>query len=232
MRLTPDGNPLSALHQRIVNCERCPRLRTYCRRVAAEKKRAHRDEVYWGRPVPGFGDPAARILIVGLAPAAHGANRTGRVFTGDSSGHFLMGALHRAGLANRPSSTHASDGLRLTGVYISAAVRCAPPDNKPLPSEIDACLPFLAAEINLLEHMRVVVALGRIAFDATLRVLGSTGQSLRPRPAFGHGFVHSLGPALPVLVASYHPSRQNTNTGRLTQAMFDHVFTTALAASG
>jgi len=228
--MNPD--PLAALQRQIVNCERCPRLRSYCERVAVEKKRAHRDEVYWGRPVAGFGDPSARLLIVGLAPAAHGANRTGRVFTGDSSGHFLMRALHRAGFANIPSSTHAADGLKLAGVYIAAAVRCAPPDNKPLPSEIEACLPFLAAELDLLSSVAVIVVLGRIAFDATLRVLANRGVSLRPRPAFGHGAVHALGPGLPTLVASYHPSRQNTNTGRLTEAMFDSIFTTALHIQG
>ncbi|HSK09612.1 MAG TPA: uracil-DNA glycosylase [Vicinamibacterales bacterium] len=217
-------HPLPVLQQQISECTRCPRLREYCEQVAREKKRAHRDELYWGRPVPGFGDPDARVWIVGLAPAAHGANRTGRVFTGDSSGHFLMRALHRAGFASIPSSTHAADGLRLTGAFISAAARCAPPDNKPLPLELDACFPWLRAEFAALRRARVIVALGRVAFDACLRLLGERGALVRPRPAFGHGALHAFGPDLPTLVASYHPSRQNTNTGRLTEPMFDEVF--------
>jgi uracil-DNA glycosylase family 4 len=222
--------PLARVARQIVACERCPRLREYCARVACEKKRAHRDEAYWGRPVPGFGDPLARLLIVGLAPAAHGANRTGRVFTGDSSGDFLMRALHAAGFANQPTSHRADDGLALTGAFIAAAVRCAPPDNKPASAEIARCLPFLAAEAAALPRLEVVVALGRIAFDACLRVFGATGAAVRPKPAFGHCAVYHLGPGRPVLVASYHPSRQNTNTGRLTPEMFDAVFRAARAA--
>ena len=228
---SPD-RPINEWQARVVQCSRCVRLREYCARVAREKKRAHRDEEYWGRPVPGFGDPEAALLIVGLAPAAHGGNRTGRVFTGDSSGDFLMRALHRAGFANIPTSTHAGDGLALTGAYIAAAVRCAPPDNKPLPSEIEACLPWLAGEMACLPRLRAVVALGRIAFDATLRLLGERGARVRPRPPFGHGLVHRFAGDTPALVASYHPSRQNTNTGRLTEAMFDEVFTTAKAFLG
>jgi uracil-DNA glycosylase family 4 len=218
---------LAAIRQAVVACEKCGRLRRYCEEVARERKRAHRDEVYWGRPVPGFGDAAARLLVVGLAPAAHGGNRTGRVFTGDSSGSFLMRALHAAGFANQPTSERRGDGLVLTDVYIAAAVRCAPPDNTPTSAEIARCLPYLAAEVEALARLRVVVALGRIAFDACLSVFGDRGATVKPRPAFGHGLVHPLGPGQPALVASYHPSRQNTNTGRLTPAMFDAVFAEA-----
>jgi uracil-DNA glycosylase family 4 len=219
----PDRD-LAGIGRAIVSCEKCPRLRQYCEAVAQEKKRAYRDQAYWGRPVPGFGDPCARLLIVGLAPAAHGANRTGRMFTGDSSGDFLMRALHDAGFANVPTSLHAGDGLALADVYIAAVGRCAPPDNKPTTAEIARCLPYLAAEVNALKGLRVVVALGRIAFDACLKVL--PGRQA-PKPAFGHGAACALGPGRPVLIASYHPSRQNTNTGRLTPAMFDEVFRTA-----
>jgi len=226
------ASSLLFLRERIVSCERCVRLREYCARVARDKKRAHRDEEYWGRPIPGFGDPAARLLIVGLAPAAHGGNRTGRVFTGDSSGDFLMRALHRAGFANIPTSTHARDGLALADAYIAAAVRCAPPDNKPLPSEIENCLPWLEAEVAALTRLEVVVALGRIAFEATLRVLAARGATVRPRPPFGHGLVHHFEAPFPALVASYHPSRQNTNTGRLTESMLDDVFRAARALVG
>ncbi len=210
-----------------MNCERCRRLRRYCQRVAVEKKAAHRDETYWGRPVPGFGDPAARLFVVGLAPAAHGANRTGRVFTGDGSGDFLMRAMHGAGFANQPTSRDGLDGLMLHDAYIAAAVRCAPPDNRPTPREIAACRPHLVAEFDALANVRVVVALGRIAFDACLSLLGDRGARTRPRPPFGHGLVHRFGPGVPALVASYHPSRQNTNTGKLTPEMFAEVFETA-----
>jgi uracil-DNA glycosylase len=219
--------PLSSIQQSVIACAKCPRLREYCARVAAEKKRAHRDETYWGRPIPGFGDPGARLLVVGLAPAAHGGNRTGRVFTGDSSGDFLFRALHKAGFANQPTSVRPGDGLRLTDAYIAAAVRCAPPDNKPTPAELARCLPWLSAEIDELRRLRVIVALGRIAFDATLRVL--PGRPRGERPAFGHALVHRLPPPLPALIASYHPSRQNTNTGKLTEPMFDEVFAAAKA---
>ena len=223
---------LFEIQQSVIACEKCRRLRTYCERVAAEKKRAYRDETYWGRPVPGFGDPAARLLIVGLAPAAHGGNRTGRVFTGDSSGDFLFRALHKAGFANQPTSVHAGDGLQLRDAYVAAAVRCAPPDNKPSPEELTRCLPWLAAELQELPNLRVIVALGRFAFEATLRLLrggdGGSGFSGTPlRPPFGHGLVHVLPEGLPTLIASYHPSRQNTNTGKLTEAMFDAVFVAA-----
>jgi uracil-DNA glycosylase len=223
--MTPTS--LAQVAAAVIACERCPRLRRYCQAVALEKKRAYRDEDYWGRPVPGFGDPAARLLIVGLAPAAHGANRTGRMFTGDSSADFLMRALHRAGFANRSTSDRRDDGLVLRDAYIAAAARCAPPDNKPTPSEIARCLPYLDAEIAALKDLRAVVALGRIAFDACLTVLGRRGAEVRPKPAFAHAAVCPIGLCQPVLIASYHPSRQNTNTGRLTPAMFDAVFTAA-----
>jgi uracil-DNA glycosylase family 4 len=217
---------LIAVHQEIVSCELCPRLREFCTRIAREKRRAYRDEIYWGRPVPGFGDPRARLLIVGLAPAAHGANRTGRVFTGDGvggSGDFLMSALHRAGFSNIPTSHHPDDGLTLRDAFIAAAVRCAPPDNKPTPAEIARCLPHLDAEIAALPRVRVVVALGKIGFDAYLRLLAHRGVEIRPRPAFGHAVRHGL-PNGQTLLGCYHPSRQNTNTGKLTAPMMDDVF--------
>jgi uracil-DNA glycosylase family 4 len=227
---------LADVHHAIVSCERCPRLREYCRRVAVDKKRAYRDETYWGRPVPGFGDPAAQLLIVGLAPAAHGANRTGRVFTGDGtggSGDFLMAALHRTGFASMPTSSHAGDGLALHDAYILAAVRCAPPDNKPLPEEITRCLDHADAEIDALPHLRVVVALGRIAFDAWLQVVKRRGVRVSPKPQFAHGAVARLDVGesrLPgVLIGCYHPSRQNTNTGVLTARMMRDVFRRARA---
>ena len=220
---------LTVVRDQIVACERCPRLRAYCQRIAREKKRAYLLDTYWGRPVPGFGDPGARLLIVGLAPAAHGANRTGRVFTGDgtgASGDFLMGALHRAGFANIPTSQRVDDGLELTGAYIAAAVRCAPPDNKPTPEEITRCLPHLDAELAALPSVTVVVALGRIGFDAYLQLLRARGLVIRPKPEFDHGSVHPL-PNGQVLIGCYHPSRQNTNTGRLTPRMMDAVFRAA-----
>jgi uracil-DNA glycosylase family 4 len=221
---------LADVHHAIVSCERCPRLRAYCRRVAQEKKRAYRLDTYWARPVPGFGDPAARMLLVGLAPAAHGANRTGRVFTGDGvggSGDFLMSALHRTGFANMATSRQIDDGLTLKDAYIVMAVRCAPPENKPTPEEIVRCLDHLDAEINELPPARVVVALGKIAFDVWLQLLRKRGISVRPRPQFAHGAVVRMtdGPAGPhALLGCYHPSRQNTNTGKLTPAMMEKVF--------
>jgi uracil-DNA glycosylase len=222
---------LADVHHAIVSCERCPRLRSYCGRVAREKKRAYRDDTYWGRPVPGFGDPAARLLIVGLAPAAHGANRTGRVFTGDGvggSGDFLMSALHATGFANTTTSQRIDDGLALTDAYILAAVRCAPPDNKPLPEEITRCLDHLDAELAYLPDVRVVVALGKIGFDAWLQLLKRRNIRVSPKPPFGHGEVARLdvgSTGLPgVLIGCYHPSRQNTNTGVLTQSMMRDVF--------
>jgi uracil-DNA glycosylase family 4 len=228
----PDPILLTAVRDAIISCDRCPRLRGYCAEIARTKRHAYRDEVYWGRPVPGFGDPDARLLLVGLAPAAHGANRTGRVFTGDGplgSGDFLMGALHRAGFANIPTAQHVDDGLMLTDAYIAAAVRCAPPDNKPTPEEIANCLAHLEAETSALPRVRVVVALGRIGFDAYLQLLGRRGVTIRPRPAFGHSVAHTL-PNGQVLIACYHPSRQNTNTGKLDARMMDDVFVRARQA--
>jgi uracil-DNA glycosylase family 4 len=216
-------NDWSTLESSILSCRLCPRLVAWREEVAREKRRAYRDETYWGKPVPGFGDPAARLLIVGLAPGAHGANRTGRMFTGDSSGDFLYAALHRAGFASQPTSRDRDDGLTLTDTYISAACRCAPPNNKPAPDELTACLPFLAAEITLLRDIQVVVALGRIAFDAVLRVYAPTTGAVTP--VFAHKAACSLGPGLPMLVNSYHPSRQNTQTGRLTVEMCNDVWT-------
>jgi uracil-DNA glycosylase len=220
---------LELVRRRIVACELCPRLRDYCTRIARERRRAYREDSYWGRPVPGFGDPRARLLIVGLAPAAHGANRTGRLFTGDGiggSGDFLMAALHRAGFANIPDSQRKDDGLRLSDAYITAAVRCAPPGNRPTPGEIATCQVHLDAELRALRRVRVVVALGRIAFDAYLQLLKRRGLAVRPRPRFGHGSINDL-PSGHVLVGCYHPSRQNTNTGRLTARMMDEVCRTA-----
>ncbi|HEY7057505.1 MAG TPA: uracil-DNA glycosylase [Vicinamibacterales bacterium] len=217
--------PLDLVHERIVACVACDRLRTYCARVAAEKKAAHRADVYWGRPVPGFGDPAARLLVLGLAPAAHGANRTGRVFTGDGSGDFLMRAMHREGFATIPTSQRADDGLMLKGAYIAAAVRCAPPANKPTPEEIAACHAHLVAEVAALPHIRTIVCLGKIAFDAAWRLLASRGIIVRPRPLFVHGAVYATDG--PTIIASYHPSRQNTNTRKLTPAMLASVFRAA-----
>jgi uracil-DNA glycosylase family 4 len=222
---------LAAVHHAIVTCERCPRLRDHCREVAREKKRAYRHETYWGRPVPGFGDVDARLLVVGLAPAAHGANRTGRVFTGDGvggSGDFLMAALHRTGFANLATSRHAGDGLALTDAFIAGAVRCAPPDNKPLPEEIGRCLDHLDAELAQLPRVRVVVALGKIGFDAWLQLLRRRGRVPSPRPQFGHDHVFRIGDGEtgvpPVLIGCYHPSRQNTHTGKLTPVMLEAVF--------
>ncbi len=221
---------LEAVRAAVVACQDCGRLRRYCLRVADEKKRAHRDDVYWGRPVPGFGDPDARLLIVGLAPAAHGANRTGRVFTGDGSGDFLAAALHATGFANLPTSRRADDGLALRDAYVLSAVRCAPPDNKPTPEEIGRCRRHLAAEIAALPRLRVVVALGKIGHDAYLAYAAEIhGARPRPRPTFGHGSEAALGPGLPPLLGCYHPSRQNTNTGKLTAPMMRAVFARARA---
>ena len=207
----------------VVACERCPRLRAWCREVALIKVRRFRDETYWGRPVPGFGDPRARLLIVGLAPAAHGANRTGRVFTGDRSGDFLYGALHRAGFANRGVARSRDDGLRLRDCYIAALARCAPPQNKPTPREILSCLEYLRREFRLFADLRAVLALGKIGMDGVLRMLREEGIVPRRKAyAFGHGVSHDLGGGLK-LFASYHPSQQNTFTGKLTASRFDDV---------
>jgi len=218
---------LGALQREIVECRRCPRLVAWRELVAREKRAAFRDEHYWGRPVAGFGDPKASILLLGLAPAAHGANRTGRIFTGDRSGDFLFAALHRAGLASQPTSTRADDGLRLAGAWIAAAVRCAPPANKPTPQERDDCLPWTAAELELLPNVRVILCLGALAWDAALRLRGTAGHAaLRPRPRFGHGALTQPA-AGPALLGCFHPSQQNTFTGRLTPTMIDEVLATA-----
>jgi uracil-DNA glycosylase family 4 len=211
------------IHNQITSCTRCERLRTYCSRIASEKKAAHRADVYWGKPVPGFGDPNARVLVLGLAPAAHGANRTGRVFTGDGSGDFLMRAMHAAGFASIETSQRIDDGLRLSDAYIAAAVRCAPPDNKPSVEEIAACHPHLVAEVAALKRLRVIVALGRIGFEAAWRLLGERGVRIRPKAVFGHGLVYRTHEG-PAVIASYHPSRQNTNTRKLTPEMLKDVF--------
>jgi uracil-DNA glycosylase family 4 len=207
----------------IVDCFKCPRLVAWREKVAAEKRASFRDEEYWGRPVPGFGDPSATLFVVGLAPAAHGGNRTGRVFTGDRSGDWLYGALYRAGYANQPTSVHAGDGLELRDAYIAAVVRCAPPDNKPTPVERDTCLPYFQRELALLRRVRVIVVLGKFAYDVVARELG-----VRPRPKFGHGAEIALDDGRRI-VCSFHPSQQNTFTGKLTEEMFDSVFQRAKA---
>jgi uracil-DNA glycosylase family 4 len=214
---------LARVERDVVACERCPRLRRWCRKVALEKVKRFRDEDYWGRPVPGWGDPKARLLIVGLAPAAHGGNRTGRVFTGDRSGDFLFAALFRAGFANQPTSISRTDGLRLHDCYFAPLARCAPPLNKPTPAEIARCRPFLERELALLGGVRAVLALGKIAMDGYLKLLRDGGRLPERRAyAFGHGVSHDLGDGLR-LFASYHPSQQNTFTGKLTPAAFDAV---------
>lgn len=233
---------LAALEAQVTACRRCPRLVRWRENVADEKRAAYRDEEYWGRPVPSFGDPDARILIVGLAPAAHGANRTGRMFTGDRSGDWLYGALHRAGLANQATSTHRGDGLELSGTFVTAGVRCAPPANKPTPAERKKCRPYLEREFELFPDARVVVCLGSFAYALVLRILGDGGYGVpRPRPKFGHGVEVALerdagagggGPAALTVLASYHPSQQNTFTGTLTEEMFDAVWARAVALSG
>jgi uracil-DNA glycosylase family 4 len=221
-----DRLALAALTAEIVACRACPRLVEWRERVAREKVARFRDETYWGRPVPGFGDPDATILIVGLAPAAHGGNRTGRVFTGDASGDFLFAAMHAVGLADRPVGRRADDGLTLSGAYIAAAVRCAPPANKPLPPERDRCAPYLARELGLLEQVRVVVPLGAYGWDAAIRAIATAGGvDRRPHPRFGHGAEALVGGYR--LVGSYHPSQQNTFTGRLTPVMLRDVLARA-----
>ena len=222
-RRAAGADSLAALARDVVACTRCPRLRRYCAQVAAVRKRQFAAWTYWGRPVPGVGDPRARLVVVGLAPAAHGANRTGRMFTGDGSGDWLIRAMHRAGFANRPTSVRRGDGLRLVNAYLTAPVRCAPPKNRPAPAEIARCLPFLERELALLPRTEVVVALGRIGFDVCRRLFAVRGAATRAL-RFAHGAVYDLRPRGPVLIASYHPSRQNTNTGRLTEPMLDAVF--------
>jgi len=218
------ADSIPAIRRDLIACTRCPNLRRYCETIARVRRRAYRDQTYWGRPVPGFGDPAARLLILGLAPAAHGGNRTGRVFTGDRSGDFLFAALHRAGFANQPVSTHRDDGLELKDAYITAALHCAPPNNKPGPVELARCRDYLIRELRALAQVRAVLALGRIAFDEYLKTLLVMKRLPSRRGlAFRHGAAHPLGDGLPTLFAAYHPSQQNTQTGRLTVAMFDHV---------
>jgi uracil-DNA glycosylase family 4 len=213
---------IDPLNERIVACRRCPRLVAWREQVAREKRAAFRHQDYWGRPVPGFGDPRARLLVCGLAPAAHGGNRTGRIFTGDRSGDWLYGALHRAGFANQPISSHRGDGLALTDCYITACVRCAPPENRPTPQERDNCLPYLVEDLRLLRRVQVIVCLGGYAWDGMLRGLREIGHIPARKPRFGHGAEIVVGPY--TLLGCYHPSQQNTFTGRLTQQMMDAVF--------
>jgi uracil-DNA glycosylase family 4 len=218
---------LTTLHEAVVTCRRCPRLVAWREEVAREKRASFAHEDYWGRPVPGFGDSDARLLVVGLAPAAHGANRTGRMFTGDRSGDWLYRALNRAGFASQPLSTGKDDGLTLTDAYVTAAIRCAPPGNKPAPVERDACRSFLEEELDLLVNARVVVALGKFAFDQVWRILRDRGEPLpRPKLSFAHGAEQTVRPGM-TLLASFHPSQQNTFTGTLTEEMFDEIWARA-----
>lgn len=217
---------LKALEAELIQCRRCPRLVAWREEIAQTKRKAYRDETYWGRPVPGFGDPQARILIVGLAPGAHGSNRTGRMFTGDASGDFLFPALHRAGFANQPTAQHIGDGLTLQDVFITAICRCAPPKNRPYVREIKNCLPWMKSEMDRLPRLQGFVALGQIAFDGIRRLYKGMGTDL-PKLEFGHNQLYRLGDGLPWLLSSYHPSQQNTLTGRLDEAMFDAIWTRA-----
>ncbi len=220
METTQDWQTLEA---NILACRRCPRLVAWREQVARQRRRAYRTWEYWGKPVPGFGDRQARVLVVGLAPGAHGANRTGRMFTGDGSGEFLYRALFQAGFANQPFATHREDGLILNTLFISAVCRCAPPQNKPAPAEIANCLPYLAQELGLLPNLQGIVCLGKIAFDNTLGLLRGLGYAI-PRLEFAHGAAYQPGNGAPWLLASYHPSRQNTQTGRLNEAMFAEIW--------
>ena len=224
------SNALDELCETVINCRLCPRLVAWREEVALTKRAAFADEEYWGRPLPGFGDPKAHVLVVGLAPAAHGGNRTGRIFTGDRSGDWLFRAMHHAGFANQPESVHRDDGLRLKDAYVAAAVRCAPPANKPTPQERDNCLPYLARELQLLKQTRVIVCLGSFAWDAVLKTGRRLGYAPPRKPRFGHASEGELGPYL--LLGSYHPSQQNTFTGRLTEEMLDTVFSRAAARAG
>jgi uracil-DNA glycosylase family 4 len=222
------GSELAAIRDDVVVCRRCPRLVAWRERVAREKAPRFADQAYWGRPVPGFGDPTARVLVLGLAPAAHGGNRTGRIFTGDRSGDFLFASLHRTGFASRPTSVSADDGLELDGMYVAAVNRCAPPGNRPTPLERDHCLPFLERELGALTRLRVIVPLGSFAWDGAIRATVALGhEAPRPKPRFGHGAEATVGPYR--FVGSYHPSQQNTFTGTLTSDMLDAVFDRARA---
>ena len=217
--------PLEILNREIIACVRCPRLVAYRAEVGRVKRRAYRDWDYWAKPVPGFGDPQARLLLIGLAPGAHGANRTGRMFTGDSSGDFLYKVLYATGFASQSTSTSREDGLKLQDAYISAVARCAPPDNKPTLQEMRNCRPYLVRDLELLKRVQVVVALGRVAFDAYLGILREQGKIARRSGfVFAHNVTHETGPGQPRLISSYHPSQQNTSTGKLTEAMFRAVF--------
>jgi uracil-DNA glycosylase family 4 len=220
------GRELELVSAEVVVCRRCPRLVEWRERVARERVARFADQTYWGRPVPGFGDPRARILVLGLAPAAHGGNRTGRIFTGDRSGDFLFRSLFAAGLCDRPASVSRDDGLRLRGAYVAAVNRCAPPMNRPTPQERDRCLPYLERELAALDRLRVVVALGSFAWDGALRALGALGHTRRPKPRFGHGVEAEVGPF--TLLGCFHPSQQNTFTGKLTPDMLDAVLRRAV----
>ncbi|BDC49257.1 uracil-DNA glycosylase [Bryobacterales bacterium F-183] len=218
---------LVKIRKDIESCTLCPRLREHCLHIAEVKRRAYREQTYWGKPVPGFGDPKARLLVLGLAPGAHGANRTGRVFTGDRSGDFLYRAMYETGFANQPTSVAREDGLQLHDAWVSASVRCAPPDNKPLPEEFRRCRPFLDRELAALRNLAVVVCLGKLAWDTYLGYLRDSGKPIRMADyVFGHGAVYAMDRS-PALIGSYHPSQQNTSTGRLTAAMLHEVFATA-----
>jgi uracil-DNA glycosylase family 4 len=223
---------LTQLHERIATCERCPRLREYCKGIGEKKRRAYMDQVYWARPVPGYGDPRARVLTLGLAPGAHGGNRTGRIFTGDGSGYFLYPVLHDTGFANQPNATHINDGLRLRGMWIGAVVRCAPPGDKPTPEEIRTCAQHLADEIAALPKVKVVVCLGKVAWDGYLAHLVRSGVIERRAPfVFGHGAEYKLPNGM-ILLGSYHPSLRNTNTGKLNRLMLLRIFMRARKLAG
>ena len=218
-----DARGLREVEREVVSCRRCPRLVAWREEVARVRRAAYASEEYWGRPLPGFGDPAAAVLVLGLAPAAHGGNRTGRIFTGDRSGDWLFGSMYRTGFANQPTSVSRNDGLRLTGAWVAAAVRCAPPANRPTPAERDNCLPYLVRELSLLSSVRVIVTLGSFGWDAALRALTALGEPrVRPRPKFGHGAEIQVGRF--TLLGCYHPSQQNTFTGKLTEPMIDAIF--------
>ncbi len=225
-----NASELAHIEAEIVACRACPRLVEWRERVGREKVARFADQTYWARPVPGFGDPDARVVVLGLAPAAHGGNRTGRVFTGDRSGDFLYASLHRTGFANQPESVAPDDGLRLTGAFVTAVNRCAPPGNKPTPAERDACLPYLERELAALAALRVIVALGGYGWDGALRAMTGLGHTVRPKPRFGHGAEAAVGTV--TLLGCYHPSQQNTFTGTLTAPMIDDVLTRARALAG